>query len=136
VDGWPPAGPAPVRPRGLVAVPGLYRFRCFQIRKAWIRGEDETLQEIESILRDQKPILRQRFKVKEIGIFGSFVRGEQKDTSDLDLLIDFEEPIGLIRYVGLQNYLSDKIGERVDLITKSGLKPRISGHILKEVIYV
>ena len=50
----------------------------------------KTLHEIESILRDQKPILRQRFKVKEIGIFGSFVRGEQKDTSDLDLLIDFE----------------------------------------------
>ncbi|MDD2754926.1 MAG: nucleotidyltransferase family protein [Methanothrix sp.] len=96
----------------------------------------KTLQEVESILRDQKPIIRQRFKVKEIGIFGSFVRGEQNDTSDLDLLIDFEEPIGLIHYVGLQNYLSDKIGERVDLITKSGLKPRISSHILKEVIYV
>lgn len=96
----------------------------------------KTLQEVESILRDQKPIIRQRFKVKEIGIFGSFVRGEQNESSDLDLLIDFEEPIGLIRYVGLQNYLSDKIGERVDLITKSGLKPRISGHILKEVIYV
>jgi predicted nucleotidyltransferase len=96
----------------------------------------KTLQEIESIIRDEKPILRCRFKVKEIGIFGSFVRGEQKDSSDLDLLIDFEEPPGLIRYVGLQNYLSDKIGERVDLITKSGLKPRIGGHILKEVIYV
>ena len=74
----------------------------------------KTLQEIESILRDQKPILKQKFGVLEIGIFGSFVRGEQKDTSDLDLLIDFEEPIGLIRYVGLQNYLSDKVGERVD----------------------
>ena len=96
----------------------------------------KTLQEIESILRDQKPILKQKFGVLEIGIFGSFVRGEQKDTSDLDLLIDFEEPIGLIKYVGLQNYLSDKVGERVDLVTKSGLKPRISGHILKEVIYV
>ena len=96
----------------------------------------KTLHEIESILRDQKPMLRQKFRVKEIGIFGSFVRGEQKDTSDLDLLIDFEEPIGLIRYVGLQNYLSDKIGERVDLITKSGIKPRIRGQILKEVIYV
>lgn len=96
----------------------------------------KTLHEIESILRDQKPMLRQKFRVKEIGIFGSFVRGEQKDTSDLDLLIDFEEPIGLIRYVGLQNYLSDKIGERVDLITKSGIKPRIRGNILKEVIYV
>ena len=96
----------------------------------------KTLQEIESILRDQKPTLRQRFGVLEIGIFGSFVRGEQKDASDLDLLIDFEEPIGLIRYVGLQNYLSDKVGERVDLVTKSGLKPRIGEHLLREVIYV
>jgi len=96
----------------------------------------KTLQEIESIIRDEKPTLRHRFKVKEIGIFGSFVRGEQKDTSDLDLLIDFEESPGLIRYVGLQNYLSDKTGERVDLITKSGLKPRVSEHIMKEVIYV
>jgi predicted nucleotidyltransferase len=96
----------------------------------------KTLQEIESILKDQKPILKRRFRVLEIGIFGSFVRGEQKDTSDLDLLIDFEEPIGLIQYVGLQNYLSDKIGEKVDLVTKSGLKPRIGRHILREVIYV
>jgi hypothetical protein len=50
----------------------------------------KTLQEIERVLKDQKPILKKKFKVKEIGIFGSFVRGEQKDTSDLDLLIDFE----------------------------------------------
>lgn len=96
----------------------------------------KTLEEIEDILRDQKPILKKMYKVKEIGIFGSFARGEQKDTSDLDLLIDFEEPIGLIQYVGLQNYLSDKIGEQVDLVTRSGLKPRISRHVLREVIYV
>ena len=76
------------------------------------------------------------YKVKEIGIFGSFARGEQKDTGDLDLLIDFEEPIGLIQYAGLQNYLSDKIGVQVDLVTKSGLKPRIGSHILGEIIYV
>jgi predicted nucleotidyltransferase len=96
----------------------------------------KTLPEIERILRDQKPILREKFKVREIGIFGSVVRGEQKETSDLDLLVEFEEPIGLVKYVGLQNYLSDKIGARVDLVVKSGLKPRISRQILKEVIYV
>ena len=96
----------------------------------------KTLPEIERILRDQKPILREKFKVREIGIFGSVVRGEQKDTSDLDLLVEFEEPIGLIKYVNLQNYLSDKVGSRVDLVMKSGLKPRISRHVLKEVIYV
>ena len=96
----------------------------------------KTLPEIERILRDQKPILREKFKVREIGIFGSVVRGEQKETSDLDLLVEFEEPIGLIKYVNLQNYLSDKVGSRVDLVMKSGLKPRISRHVLKEVIYV
>ena len=96
----------------------------------------KTLPEIERILRDQKPVLREKFKVREIGIFGSVVRGEQKETSDLDLLVEFEEPVGLIKYVNLQNYLSDKIGSQVDLVTKSGLKPRISRHVLKEVIYV
>ena len=96
----------------------------------------KTLPEIERILRDQKPILREKFKVREIGIFGSVVRGEQKETSDLDLLVEFDEPIGLIKYVNLQNYLSDKVGWRVDLVMKSGLKPRISRHVLKEVIYV
>lgn len=99
-------------------------------------AEMKTLTEIERILRDQKPILKEKFKVREIGIFGSVVRGEQKETSDLDLLVEFEEPIGLIKYVGLQNFLSDKIGARVDLVVKSGLKPRISRQILKEVIYV
>ena len=63
----------------------------------------KTLPEIERILRDQKPILREKFKVREIGIFGSVVRGEQKETSDLDLLVEFEEPIGLVKYVNLQN---------------------------------
>lgn len=96
----------------------------------------KTLQEIEGILKDQKPILKKMYKVKEIGIFGSFARGEQKDSSDLDLLIDFEEPIGLIQYVGLQNYLSDRIGVQVDLVTKSGLKPRIGSHIHRDVIYI
>ncbi len=96
----------------------------------------KTLHEIERILRDQKPVLQERFNVREIGIFGSVVRGEQKETSDLDLLVEFEGPIGLIKYMSLQNYLSDRTGSQVDLVAKSGLKPRIRGQILKEVIYV
>jgi len=81
------------------------------------------LQEIEAKLKENKDLLDQKFNVREIGIFGSFVRGEQKETSDIDLLVEFEEPIGIIKYVGLQNFLSDKFGARVDLIAKSGLKP-------------
>ena len=94
------------------------------------------LEEIQEILRQKKPILRERFKVKEIGIFGSFVRGEEKDTSDLDILVELERPVGLIKFVGLQNYLSDELGEKVDLVTKSALKPRINKNILSEVVYV
>mgnify|MGYP001106524233 FL=1 len=94
------------------------------------------LEEIQEILRQKKPILRERFKVKEIGIFGSFVRGEEKDTSDLDILVELERPVGLIKFVGLQNYLSDELGEKVDLVTKSALKPRIKKNILSEVVYV
>ena len=94
------------------------------------------LEEIQEILRQKKPILRERFKVKEIGIFGSFVRGEEKDTSDLDILVELQRPVGLIKFVGLQNYLSDELGEKVDLVTKSALKPRIKKNILSEVVYV
>jgi len=96
----------------------------------------KRLEEIQEILRQKKPILRERFKVKEIGIFGSFVRGEEKDTSDLDILVELERPVGLIKFVGLQNYLSDELGEKVDLVTISALKPRIKENILSEVVYI
>jgi len=96
----------------------------------------KRLEEIQEILRQKKPILREKFKVKEIGIFGSFVRGEEKDTSDLDILVELERPVGLIKFVGLQNYLSDELGENVDLVTKSALKPRIKKNILSEVVYI
>jgi len=87
-------------------------------------------------LRQRKPTLQERFKVKEIGIFGSFVRGEETDTSDLDILVELEKPVGLIKFVGLQNYLSDELGEKVDLVMKGALKPRIKKSILSEVVYV
>ncbi len=96
----------------------------------------KTLGEIETTLKNEMPILRERFKVKEIGVFGSFVRGEQKETSDVDILVNFSEPIGLIKYVSLENYLSDILGTKVDLVTKTGLRKRIEQDVLKEVIYV
>lgn len=96
----------------------------------------KRLEEIQDILRQKKPLLRERFNVKEIGIFGSFVRGEEKDTSDLDILVELERPVGLIKFVSLQNYLSDELGEKVDLVMKSALKTRIKKDILSEVVYV
>ncbi|WP_273278522.1 nucleotidyltransferase family protein [Methanothrix soehngenii] len=94
------------------------------------------LEEIQDILKQKKPLLQERFKVKEIGIFGSFVRGEEKDTSDLDILVELEKPVGLIKFVSLQNYLFDELSEKVDLVMKSALKPRIKKSNLSEVVYV
>jgi len=75
--------------------------------------------------------------VKEIGIFGSYVRGEEKGRSDLDVLVEFEEDakLSLLDVVGLEIELSDLLGVKVDLVEKKNLKPRIGERILKEVIY-
>jgi uncharacterized protein len=95
-----------------------------------------TLQDIEAKLKENKDQLNERFNVKEIGIFGSFVRGEQKETSDLDILVEFEGRVSLFEIVRLARFLSELLGEKVDLVMKNSLKPRIGKHILREVVYV
>ena len=100
------------------------------------RKERKTLEEIKKILKENQTVLRERFKVKEMGIFGSYVRGEQKKRSDLDILVEFDQPISLLEFVALERHLSEIIGEKVDLVMKSALKPRIGKHILEEVIYI
>ena len=95
-----------------------------------------NLEKIMSILKEHKAELKERYGAREIGIFGSYVRGEYKEKSDLDILVEFEEDakIGLLKFVNLENYLSDLIGFKVDLVEKSALKPRIGKNILREVI--
>jgi hypothetical protein len=94
------------------------------------------IEEARKRLREILPVLRTKFKVKSVGIFGSYVRGEQHEGSDLDVLVEFEEVIGLLKFVELENYLSDALGVKVDLVMKESLKPRIGKHILEEVVPV
>jgi len=96
----------------------------------------KTLEEIRNILAEHKEELKQRYKVKEIGIFGSVVRGEQKGTSDVDILVEFENPIGFFTFLELEEYLSTLLGLKVDLVSKKALKPNIGRYILQEVIRV
>ena len=98
--------------------------------------ESKKLKKIEKIVKENKLVLTKQFKVKEIGIFGSIVRGEDKETSDVDILVEFEEPIGFFKFLELEEYLSDLIGRKVDLVSKKALKPRIGKHILKEVAFL
>jgi len=99
-------------------------------------GKMKQLEDIQECVKAHKNELNRDYKVKEIGIFGSYVRGHQHDKSDLDILVDFNETIGLFKFVALERYLSQLLGVKVDLVMKSALKPRIGAHILKEVCYI
>ena len=92
--------------------------------------------DIISSLKNLKGDLSQKFAVKEIGIFGSVAREEQTDRSDIDLLVEFSKPVSLVTFMRLEYYLSDMLGNKVDLVTFDSLKPMIQQDILSEVIHV
>ncbi|MBV9387568.1 MAG: nucleotidyltransferase family protein [Chroococcidiopsidaceae cyanobacterium CP_BM_ER_R8_30] len=96
----------------------------------------KTFKEIKEILSQFKPLIQEKYKVKEMGIFGSYARDEQNEDSDIDVLIDFEQAPSLLKFIELENYLSQIIGIKVDLVMKRVLKPRIGQKILAEVIYL
>jgi len=86
-------------------------------------------------LKRYKDYLRRKYKVREIGVFGSYAKNEQKRGSDLDVLVEFYEPVGL-GYFELKDFLEDVLKIKVDLVTKMGIKPQLKDKILKEVIYL
>lgn len=96
----------------------------------------KTLEEIKQWLIQNKPLLQERYTVQELGIFGSYVRQEQTEASDVDVLVEFSETPSLLKFINLENYLSDNLEVKVDLVHKAGLKPRIGERILAEVIYL
>lgn len=95
----------------------------------------KDLEKLQKKLESVKSYLEEKYGVKEIGIFGSYVRGEQTEGSDLDVLVTFKEPIGLFELIRMENELSDRLGVEVDLVTKGSLKPHIRGRVNKEVVY-
>ena len=96
----------------------------------------KTVEKIKETLAEHKQELRERFKVDEIGIFGSYVRKEQKKRSDVDILVTFYETIDLFTFVELENYLSQMLRVKVDLVMKDALKPRLKEKILSEAVYL
>ena len=101
-------------------------------------AEDINLKSIYKEIRLIKEELRKEYGVREIGVFGSYVRGEHRTDSDLDILVEFEEDakMDLIKFVEVEDYLSNLLGVKVDLVMKSVLTPRIGKHILEDVIYL
>ncbi len=96
----------------------------------------KTVDEIKRILESRKDDLKEKYNIREIGIFGSYVKGDQSDGSDLDVLVDFEEVPGLLQFIEIENYLSDILDVKVDLVMKDSLKPVIGRYILNETVTI
>lgn len=95
-----------------------------------------TLTDIKTTLTTLKPELHQRFGVSEIGVFGSFVRGEEKETSDIDVLVDFDRNVSLFDIMELQWFLEEVFNRKVDVAPRDSLRKYIGQHILEEVQYL
>jgi hypothetical protein len=95
-----------------------------------------TRQDILASLKELKNEVSREYSVKTIGVFGSVARGEQTGTSDIDLLVEFSKPVGFVTFMRLEHFLSERLGNQVDLVTSDSLKPVIRQDVLAEVIYV
>lgn len=92
-------------------------------------------EQILTLLKQELPYLKAKFKVKTIALFGSYAREEQTETSDIDMLVEFEAPVGFFKFIELEDYLSEKLGAKVDLVTPDALKPIIKPYVLEEAAY-
>ncbi len=96
----------------------------------------KSLRTIKTALAMHKPEIQRKFKVKKIGIIGSYTKGKQREKSDIDVLVEFSEPVGLFEFMDLEEYLQTLFGVKVDLVSRKALKPHIGERILREVIYI
>jgi len=94
------------------------------------------LEDLRKILKAHREELTEKYNVSEIGIFGSFVKNRQNDTSDVDILVEFNKGIDLLTFVNLKNFLSDLLKVNVDLVMKKALKFKIGQRILQEVMNI
>lgn len=98
----------------------------------WKMKKDEVLK----ILQDVNEEIRQRYKARIKGVFGSLAKGEENTGSDVDILVEFEERANLIHFVGLSLFLEEKIHLPVDIVPIDAIREEIKGHVLGEAIYL
>lgn len=96
----------------------------------------KKLEEIKRKLKEMESLLKERFKVKKIAIFGSYAKKKEKKKSDIDLLVEFEEKADLFHLVGLSIFLEEKLGQKIDVVPKRSLRKEIKESVLKELIYL
>jgi hypothetical protein len=98
--------------------------------------QKKSLFQIRESLRKRLPFLKERYRVESLGLFGSYVRKQQDAGSDLDILVVFEETPTLLKFIEPEDFLTDLLEIKVDLVMKDALKPRIGQRILREVMTI
>jgi len=109
---------------------------CVMNKSVRERRKSTSLRRSMTVLKKQMPELVERYKVKSLGIFGSFTRGAQTPRSDLDILVEFSETPDLFEFMDLEEHLSKTLRVQVDLVPRGALKGQIGERILHEVILV
>jgi predicted nucleotidyltransferase len=104
--------------------------------RTWVSLMKTRIQQITEVLSQRMPEMRVAYRVKTIGVFGSAVRGDDTATSDIDILVEFSEPVGFFAFLDLEEDLSRILERRVDLVTRNALKPALKDAILRDVVYV
>lgn len=94
----------------------------------------KSITEIKRILQKRKEDLQKKYGVKEIGVFGSFVRGQQNKRSDVDILVEFTNTPDLFDFIRLENSLRRSLGRKVDLVRKGSIRPELRRNILSEAV--
>jgi hypothetical protein len=94
----------------------------------------EALQTIQQKLQAAKPALSERYHINSMGLFGSMVRNDYTDDSDIDIIVEFNQPVG-IEFIDLANELENMFQRRVDLVSRAGIKPQYLQHIQPEIVY-
>ena len=95
-----------------------------------------NIDKIKTLINNRFAFIKSTYSVKRIGVFGSVARGDNKNRSDVDIVVEFLQPISMFKFIELEEYLGKLIGRQVDLVTKNALKPAIKEDILREVVYV
>lgn len=95
----------------------------------------KRLEELKQIIEHHRPVLEEKYKVKSIAVFGSYARGEQTQESDVDVMVEFTEPVGFL-FIHLADYLEEILGVKVDLITPEAIKPNRREYIMRDLTYV
>jgi predicted nucleotidyltransferase len=98
----------------------------------------KNIEEIKNKIKSVQNLLNSEYEVQEIGLFGSYIRGEARENSDLDILVSLRQDhnVGLIKFNSLKEFLSNLLGIKVDLVLKDGIKPALAKYILNEVVYL